>query len=140
MGLGRATGIKEFPWPTPPASSTSTREPGSARSGILDHALRLRRFPRARSGAVESLLTEGKIIGLAWAVIDYDDVNAKGSKRFLESLTETHHVWQRVRALCIQAHAARAALQPKAAAANGTWQVVDMDRRRCAVAESISTL
>lgn len=31
------------------------------------------------SRAIESVLTENKIIGLSWAVIDYDDVNLKGN-------------------------------------------------------------
>jgi hypothetical protein len=32
--------------------------------------------------AVESILRENKLIGLAWAVLDYDDVNAKGQDGF----------------------------------------------------------
>ena len=34
------------------------------------------------SGAVESQLTENKLIGLSWCLIDYDDVNAKGRVGF----------------------------------------------------------
>ena len=32
--------------------------------------------------AIESQLTENKLIGLSWCLIDYDDVNAKGRVGF----------------------------------------------------------
>ena len=41
--------------------------------------------------AVESVLTENKLIGLSWAVMDYDDVNSN-SAYVLESLAPAHHV------------------------------------------------
>ena len=40
--------------------------------------------------AVESVLTENKIIGLSWAVIDYDDPNSARQQRLLESLAPSH--------------------------------------------------
>lgn len=38
------------------------------------------RAARGPERAVESALTENKLIGLSWAVIDYDDVNSKKRK------------------------------------------------------------
>ena len=43
--------------------------------------------------AVESVLTEDKLIGLAWAVLDYDDAEHQQA-RLLESLAAAHHVRQ----------------------------------------------
>jgi hypothetical protein len=38
--------------------------------------------PEGPARAVESVLTESKIIGLDWAIIDYDDVNAASNNGF----------------------------------------------------------
>jgi uncharacterized membrane protein len=77
---------------------------------------------------VESLLTEGKIIGLAWAVIDYDNVNAEGNNGFW-NLSPKHTMYGNASELCaFKLMPLEPALQPKLAA-QWTWQVVNMDRR-----------
>lgn len=48
--------------------------------------------PEGPSRAVESVLTENKNIGLGWAVIDYDDVAAKGNNGFW-NLSKEHTMY-----------------------------------------------
>ncbi|PHX72590.1 MAG: hypothetical protein CK548_03775 [Opitutia bacterium] len=38
--------------------------------------------PEGPARAVESVLHQDKLIGLGWAVIDYDNVDARGSSEF----------------------------------------------------------
>lgn len=48
--------------------------------------------PEGPVRAVESVLTENKNIGLCWAVIDYDDLNAKGNNGFW-NLSKEHTMY-----------------------------------------------
>ncbi|MBD0294093.1 MAG: PKD domain-containing protein [Flavisolibacter sp.] len=48
--------------------------------------------PEGPSRAVESVLTENKNIGLSWAVIDFDDVNAKSNNGFW-NLSKEHTMY-----------------------------------------------
>ena len=48
--------------------------------------------PEGPSRAVESVLTENKNIGLSWAIIDYDDVTAKGNNGFW-NLSKEHTMY-----------------------------------------------
>jgi hypothetical protein len=78
--------------------------------------------------AVESVLKENKIIGLSWAVIDYDDVNARGNNGFW-NLSRHHTMFGNADYLC------RFKLMPlepqflKPLEARWSFQIVDMDRR-----------
>jgi uncharacterized membrane protein len=74
------------------------------------------------------VLTENKIIGLAWAIIDYDNVNGRGSGGFW-NLTPHHSMYGQASELCaFKLMPLEPALQPKLAA-QWSWKVVDMDRR-----------
>ena len=78
--------------------------------------------------AVESVLTDSKIIGLCWAIIDYDDVNAKGNNGFW-NLSPKHTMYGEASQLV---NFRLMPLEPrfrKAIAADWSSQVVDMGRR-----------
>jgi hypothetical protein len=77
--------------------------------------------------AVESVLTEGKLIGLSWAVIDYDDVNS--NKRHFWNLSHKQTFFGNASDLV---GFKLMPLEPqfrKPIDAHWTWKVVDMDRR-----------
>jgi hypothetical protein len=80
--------------------------------------------------AVESVLTEGNLIGLSWAVIDYDDVNSNARKFWNLSHKQTFFgnasnlVGFRLMPLEPQFR--------KPIDAQWTWKVVDMDKRTVA--------
>jgi hypothetical protein len=79
--------------------------------------------------AVESVLTENKLIGLAWAILDYDDANS-----------ETHSFWNLSRQHTMYGNASELVafrlmpLEPqfRKFQANWSFQVIDMDRRMVA--------
>jgi PKD repeat protein len=78
--------------------------------------------------AVESVLTENKNIGLCWAIIDYDDVNAKGNNGFW-NLSRKHTMYGEASELV---NFKLMPLEPdlrKPIAADWSSQVVDMSRR-----------
>jgi len=76
--------------------------------------------------AVESVLTENKVIGMAWAVMDYDDANS-----------ETHAFWNLSRQHTMYGKAEELVgfrlmpLEPQFVKLDARWsfQVVDMQRR-----------
>jgi PKD repeat protein len=77
---------------------------------------------------VESLLTENKLIGVSWAVIDYDDVNARGSTGFWD-LSHKHTMFGNASQLV---GFRLMPLEPqfrKAIQARFSYQVANMDRR-----------
>ncbi len=78
--------------------------------------------------AVESVLTENKIIGLSWAVIDYMDPNSRGNNGFW-NLSRHHTFFGNADYLC---PFKLMPLEPqflKPLDAQWTFQIVDMDRR-----------
>lgn len=128
MAWGSPTWTKDFPWAN--AAYAYNFKPGEA--GKLDLEFWITPFdyagPEGPQRAVESILTENKIIGLAWAIIDYDDVKAKGSNGFW-NLSPQHTMFGQASELCaFKLMPVEAALQPKLSA-QWTWKVVDMDRR-----------
>ncbi|WP_083257210.1 PKD domain-containing protein [Arcticibacter eurypsychrophilus] len=80
------------------------------------------------SRAVESVLKEGKNVGLCWAVIDFDDVDAKGNNGFW-NLSKEHTMYGN------SSYSLPFKLMPldekfkKAVEANWSFKVVDMDQR-----------
>ena len=79
--------------------------------------------------AVESVLTENKIIGLAWAVIDYIDPNSGGSNNGFWNLSRHHTFFGNADFLC---PFKLMPLEPqflKSLEAKWTFAIVDMDRR-----------
>jgi len=80
--------------------------------------------------AVESVLTENKLIGLSWAVIDYDDVNS--NKRHFWNLSHQQQFFGNASELV---GFRLMPLEPqfrKAIDAHWSWQVIDMESRTVA--------
>ena len=128
MAWGAATWTKELPWAN--AATSYSFKPGEAGKLVLEFWVTPFDYagPEGPQRAVESVLSENKIIGLAWAVIDYDDVNKKGSSGFW-NLSPKHTMYGDASELCaFRLMPLEPALQPKLAA-QWSWSVVDMDRR-----------
>ena len=128
MAWGSPTWTKEFPWAN--SAQSYTFKPGEPGKYTLEFWVTPFDYagPEGPPRAVESVLAENKIIGLAWAVIDYDDVNAKGSSGFW-NLSPKHTMYGDASELCaFRLMPLEPALRPKLAA-QWSWKVVDMDRR-----------
>lgn len=79
--------------------------------------------------AVESELRENKLIGMAWAVIDYDNVHSGGTNNGFWNLSPKHTMYGQADQLCLFQ---LMPLEPpfrKALDAQWSFQVVDMARR-----------
>ncbi len=128
LAWGAPTWIKELPWAN--AATSYHFKPGEPGRLTLEFWITPFDYagPEGPARAVESVLRENKIIGLAWAIIDYDDVKAHGSSGFW-NLSTKHTMFGQASELC----AFRLMpLEPQfrpALAAQWSWQVVDMDRR-----------
>jgi len=128
MAWGSPTWTKEFPWAN--AAYAFNFKPGQAGKLVLEFWITPFDYagPEGPQRAVESVLTENKIIGLAWAIIDYDNVDAKGSSGFW-NLSPRHTMYGNASELCaFRLMPLESALQ-KNLEAQWSWQVVDMDRR-----------
>ena len=84
--------------------------------------------PEGPPRAVESVFAENKIIGLGFAVIDYDDVNARGNNGFW-NLSRHHTMYGHAAELC--AFRLMPIEPPFVPAFEAQWsfKVVDLDRR-----------
>lgn len=78
--------------------------------------------------AVKSLLKDNKLIGLCWAIIDYDDVNKKGSNGFW-NLSRQHTMYGNASQLVMFKLMPLEASFHKPIEADWTFKVIDMDRR-----------
>ena len=128
LAWGSPTWIKEMPWAN--AACVHDFKPGEAGKLVLEFWITPFDYAGAEGPerAVESVLTENKIIGLAWAVIDYDDVASQRQSGFW-NLSPQHTMFGHASELCaFRLMPLDAALQPKLAA-DWRWTIVDMDRR-----------
>ena len=78
--------------------------------------------------AVESVLKENKIIGLCWAVIDYDDVNSPENNGFW-NLSPKHTMYGNASQLCAFRLMPLEKQFLKPIEAQWSFNVIDMDRR-----------
>ncbi len=78
--------------------------------------------------AVESVLHENKIIGLCWAVIDYDDVHQKENNGFW-NLSEKHTMYGNASHLCAFRLMPLENRFREPVEARWSFKVIDMDRR-----------
>jgi hypothetical protein len=128
LAWGAPSWVKELPW----ANAATSFHGKSGEPGKLVLEFWITPFdyagPEGPQRAVESVLAENKIIGLAWAIIDYDDVRARGNNGFW-NLSPKHTMYGHASELC----AFRLMpLEPpflKNIEAQWTFKVVDMDRR-----------
>jgi PKD domain len=84
--------------------------------------------PSDPARSVESKLVENQKIGLCWAIIDYDDVNAKGNNGFW-NLSRKHTMYGNASELVAFRLAKLEPQFRKTLEADWSSQVVDMDRR-----------
>jgi hypothetical protein len=90
--------------------------------------------------AVESVLTENKNVGLSWAIIDYDDVNAKGNNGFW-NLSKEHTMFGQASYLLPFRLMLLEDRFKRLLEAQWSFKVVDMNRRLVAFKdESIGNL
>ncbi|MCC6591018.1 MAG: PKD domain-containing protein [Bryobacterales bacterium] len=80
------------------------------------------------AGAIESKLAENKLIGLAWSILDYDDVNAKTYRGFWNLSHKTTMYGNASDLVAFRLMPVEPSLRP-ALEANWTFRVVDLNRR-----------
>jgi len=128
MAWGAPTWIKDFPWAN--AAYAYDFKPGQGGKLTLEFWVTPFDYagPEGPQRAVESVLRENKIIGLAWAVLDYGDVNAKTYNAFW-NLSPRHMMYGNASELCAFQLMPLEPQFRKAIEARWSHTVVDMDRR-----------
>ena len=110
LAWGAPSWIKELPWAN--AAYAYKFKPGERGKLILEFWITPFDYagPEGPQRAVESVLRENKIIGMSWAIIDYDDVNATTWNGFW-NLSAHHTMYgNALGAVCFQVDAARTAV------------------------------
>jgi hypothetical protein len=123
--------IKELPWAN--AAYHYNFKPGEAGRLTLEFWITPFDYagPEGPSRAVESILTENKIIGLAWAVIDFDNVNAEKNNGFW-SIAKQHKFFGDAQFLQPFKLMPTEACYRKKLEANWTFSILDYDKRSVA--------
>ncbi len=128
MAWTSATWVKELPYSN--AAYSYDVQPG--KPGRLTLEFWITPFdyagPEGPQRAVESVLFENKVIGLCWAVIDYDDVNARVNSGFW-NLSRKHTMYGNASQLCAFKLMPLESQFRKTIEAQWSFKVVDMDRR-----------
>ncbi len=135
MAWGAPTWTKEFPWAN--AATSYEFEPGGKGRLVLEFWVTPFDYagPEGPQRAVESVLTENKIIALGWAILDYDNVENNQRSGFW-NLSPRHTMYGDASALCaFRLMPLEAALRPTLQA-NWRWQVLDMERRLVAFTDT----
>ncbi len=125
MAWASGTWMKEMPW----ANSAQSFHFKHGESGKLTLEFWITPFdyagPEGPQRAVESVLSENKIIGLSWIVIDYDGPTPRG----FWVLSPKRTSYGDASELCaFKLMPLEPSLQPKLAA-QWSWKIVDLDRR-----------
>jgi hypothetical protein len=128
MAWSSATWIKELPYAN--AAYSYDFKPGEPGRLTLEFWITPFDYsgPEGPQRSVESVLFENKIIGLCWAVIDYDDVNAKVNSGFW-NLSRRHTMYGNASQLCAFKLMPLEPQFRKSIEAQWSFKVVDMDRR-----------
>lgn len=128
VAWGAPTWIKELPWAN--AAQNFSFQPGEGGRYTLEFWITPFDYAGSEgpARAVESVLREDKIIGLAWAVLDHDDVNAREREGFW-NLSPRHTMFGHASELCAFRLMPLEPAQRPALAARWSWQVVDHARR-----------
>jgi hypothetical protein len=128
MAWGAPTWIKELPYAN--AATRYNFQPGQPGKLVLEFWITPFDYagPEGPQRAVESVLTENKLIGLSWILMEYDETK-RGAHTHFWNLSRHHMVYGDASELC----AFRLMpLEPQflpAIGAQWSWKVVDMDRR-----------
>jgi hypothetical protein len=128
MAWSSASWIKELPWSN--AACSYHFRPGESGRLVLEFWITPFDYagPEGPQRAVESVLYENKIIGLCWAVIDYDDVKARRNGGFW-NLSRRHTMYGNASELCAFQLMPLEPSFHKKLEAFWSHRVVDMDRR-----------
>jgi PKD domain len=128
LAWGSPSWIKDFPFAN--AASSYNFKPGQGGKFTLEFWITPYDYagPEGPQRAVESVLRENKIIGLSWAIIDYDDVNATTYNGFW-NLSPKHTMYGNASQLCAFRLMPLEPQFKKKLDAEWTHSVVDMDRR-----------
>lgn len=128
MAWGSGTWTKELPYSN--AAYSYDFKPGEPGKLVLEFWITPFDYagPEGPQRAVESALAEDKIIGLCWAVIDYDNVSTSGNNGFW-NLSRKHTMYRHASELCAFKLMPLEPQFRKPIEAQWTWKVVDMDRR-----------
>lgn len=128
LAWGAPTWIKELPWSN--AASAFSVKPGEPGRVTLEFWITPFDYagPEGPRRAVESVLSENKIIGLAFAIIDYDDVKAQTNNGFW-NLSPKHTMYGQASELCAFRLMPLEPALVKTLEAQWSFTVVDMDRR-----------
>lgn len=123
--------IKDLPWAN--AECIYDFRPGESGRLILEFWITPFDYagPEGPVRAVESVLKEDKIIGLCWAVIDYDDVDSRDNSGFW-NLSPKHTMYGNASQLCAFRLMPLEESYRKPIEAEWSFKVVDMDRRMVA--------
>lgn len=128
LAWGSQPWIKELPYAN--AAYSYNFKPGE--SGKLTLEFWITPFdyagPEGPERAVESVLQEGRDIGLCWAVIDYDDVNARGNNGFW-NLSKEHTMYGNASYLRTFMLMPPEPQFMKKIDAQWSFKIIDMDRR-----------
>ena len=135
LGMRRSTSSA---CPTPIAAYNYNFKPGESGKLILEFWITPFDYAGCEGPqrAVESVLTENKLIGLSWAVIDYDDVNARERKGFW-NLSHKQTLFGNASDLVAFRLMPLEPQFRKAIQAKWSFKVVDMDRRLVAFKDRI---
>ncbi len=128
LAWGAQPWIKELPWAN--AAQSFNFQPGESGKYTLEFWITPFDYAGAEGPprAVESVLRENKLIGLCWAIMDYDDVNAKGSSAFW-NLSSKHTMYGNASELrAFKLMPLEPALAPKLDA-QWSFKVLDQPRR-----------
>jgi hypothetical protein len=129
MVWGAAQWIKELPYAN--AAYSYHFKPGESGKLVLEFWI----TPFDYAGyegpqrAVESVLRENKIIGMSWAVIDYDDVNSGDVNNGFWNLSHKHTMYGNASELVAFKLMPLEPRLRKPIEAQWSFQVLDMDRR-----------
>ncbi len=126
--------IKELPY----ANATCSYHFKPGESGKLILEFWITPFDYAGSEgpvrAVESVLEENKIIGLCWAIIDYDDVNQRENNGFW-NLSNKHTMYGNASHLCAFRLMPLEKKFHQPVEARWSFKIIDMDRRLVAFSD-----
>jgi hypothetical protein len=128
LAWGSQPWIKELPYAN--AAASYDFEPGESGRLVLEFWITPFDYagPEGPGRAVESLLYEGKAIGLSWAVLDYDDVDAPGKDGFW-NLSRKHTMYGDASELALFRLMPLEPPFKKPLEAQWSFEVIDMDRR-----------
>lgn len=120
--------IKDLPWAN--AACKYDFEPGESGKVVLEFWITPFDYAGAEGPerAVPSILTENKVIGLSFAVIDYDDSNSRKNNGFW-NLSRHHKMYGNASWLCAFQLMPLESRFRKDIEADWTFQVLDMQRR-----------